>query len=129
MDYTEKSTWAAKGRGADGVALAFAAFVLALEECARDVTEARLHGDLTMHGATRPITFDVKMTKADENDPEHAGHIHLAATTSVDRSDFNMNSFPVMLSNHVNLCIEFEAQLVRNEQGEDPSPALTGKSP
>ena len=78
-----------------------------------DMTEARLHGDLTMHGTTQPITFDVKMTNADESDPEHAGHIHLAATTSVDRSDFNMNSFPVMLSNHVNLCIEFEAQLVR----------------
>ena len=93
------------------------------------MTEARLHGDLTMHGTTRPITFEVKLTDADEQDPEHAGHIHLAATTTVDRSDFNMNSFPVMLSNQVNLCIEFEAELVRNEPEDGVPPALTRKSP
>ena len=81
------------------------------------MTKAKLHGDLTMHGTTKSIIFDVQLTNANENDKEHAGHIHLAATTAVSRSDFKMNSFPAMLSNQVQLCIEFEAQLVRDETG------------
>lgn len=79
------------------------------------MTKAKLVGDLTMHGVTNPIIFEVELTSADSTEPEHAGHFHLTATAEVDRSDFNMNSFPVMLSNKVRLCIEFEAQLVQKQ--------------
>ena len=90
-------------------------------------TEAKLFGDLTLHGKTRPITFEVMLTDIEGDDPEHEGHFHLQATTTVKRSEFNMNSFPVMLSDTVRLCIEFEADLVRDETREPSLPTLTRK--
>tara|TARA_B100001179_G_scaffold195790_1_gene154172 strand:- start:104 stop:691 length:588 start_codon:yes stop_codon:yes gene_type:complete len=71
---------------------------------------AEVTGMLTLRGVTKPVTLDVKLNKIGENmmGKKTAG---FSATTTLLRSDFNMDTYAPGLSDEVTLMIETEANL------------------
>jgi polyisoprenoid-binding protein YceI len=72
-------------------------------------TRAVLKGELSMHGVTRPVGFYVEITEID-GDLTDSNSIIVKATTTVQRSEFGMNSLPSMVNDKVNLCMSVEAE-------------------
>jgi polyisoprenoid-binding protein YceI len=75
------------------------------------MTETRgvLKGELTMHGITKPVAFYVEITEVD-GDLGDSNTILVKATTTVQRSEFDMFALSSMVSNKVNLCMSVEAK-------------------
>jgi polyisoprenoid-binding protein YceI len=48
-------------------------------------------GDLTVHGATKPVTFAVEGPSAPGKDPWGNTRIGLSATTKINRKDFGLS--------------------------------------
>ena len=73
---------------------------------------AIVHGDLTMHGVTKPVDLKVKLNKLGENmmKMKTAG---FSATASLKRSDFGMATYIPNLGDEVTLDIESEANIVK----------------
>jgi polyisoprenoid-binding protein YceI len=72
-------------------------------------TTGVLKGDLTLHGVTRPVTFNVKLMtdpKAHENNP---GTVLVKAGTIIHRSDFGMDTLSRVIHDDVELCMSVEA--------------------
>ncbi len=71
-------------------------------------TEAVLIGELTMNGITREVGFHVELI---EEPDEHAmeKHIHVKATTLINRSKFGLTSLSPMVSDAVSLCMSVDA--------------------
>ncbi len=71
-------------------------------------TSALMQGDLTMHGVTREVTFTVQLLKekgrVDDND------VLVKASTTLSRSDFGMDSMPLLISDNVQLCMTVRAR-------------------
>ena len=68
---------------------------------------AKVTGDLTIHGVTKPVTLDVKLNKLDLNmmKKEDAG---FTATATIKRSDFGIGNYVPAVSDQVDLYIEAE---------------------
>jgi polyisoprenoid-binding protein YceI len=70
-----------------------------------------LKGDLTLHGVTRPVTFNVTllpvMTKADKG--KNTGTVMVKAGTMIRRSDFGMDTLSRVVDDNVELCMSVEA--------------------
>jgi len=71
---------------------------------------ARVEGNLTLHGVTKPETLNVTLNKIGENmfKKKTAG---FSATTTIKRSDFGITTYLPMLGDEVKLYIESEANL------------------
>ena len=68
----------------------------------------RLHGNLTMRGTTRPVTFEVEFTqRASAED-----WIVVTAKTDVNRTDFGMTGLEKIVSDRVRLCLRVAARRV-----------------
>lgn len=52
--------------------------------------EAKVTGDLTIHGITRPVTFDVEGPTAPAKDPWGNTRVAISATTKINRKDFGL---------------------------------------
>jgi len=63
--------------------------------------KAKVIGELTLHGITKSVTFDVTLESA----ALPADVLNFNATTTFLRSDFGMNSFRPMVGNEVTLSI------------------------
>jgi polyisoprenoid-binding protein YceI len=72
-------------------------------------TRGVLKGNLSMHGVTRPIAFYVEITKIG-GEQDAADTILVKATTTVQRSQFNMSAMSPVVSDRVNLCMSVEAE-------------------
>ena len=71
---------------------------------------ARLMGNLTLHGVTRPVTFDVTLTDI-RNSTGGAGEtILVKATTKVSRAEFGMDTLSSLVDDNVQLCMSVEAR-------------------
>ena len=70
---------------------------------------AILTGDLTLHGETRPVVFNVELTNISEALAGQTDMILFKATTSIHRSDFGMDSLSSLVSDTVKLCLSVEA--------------------
>ena len=69
-------------------------------------TTAKIAGDLTLHGVTKPIVLDAKFTGAGKGPmPPHTENIGFEATTSVKRSDFGVSFGTALVSDVVPLKI------------------------
>lgn len=74
----------------------------------------KLSGDMTMHGVTKPVTFDVEFLGAG-NDPWGNNVASFSAKTTIARKDFNMSwnkaldKGGVVLGEDVTLMLEIEA--------------------
>ena len=53
--------------------------------------EYTVTGDLTLHGVTNPVTFEVEGPTAPAKDPWGNTRIGLSATTKINRKDFGLN--------------------------------------
>lgn len=72
-------------------------------------THGTVSGNLTARGVTKPQTLDVKF----DNDPAKSGAgkaVSFTATTTIDRREYGMNSYQVIVGNNVN--IKMRARMV-----------------
>ncbi|PXW74407.1 polyisoprenoid-binding protein YceI [Blastomonas natatoria] len=75
-------------------------------------TTAKITGDLTLNGITKPVTFDAEFTGAGANPFNKKLTVGFEAETSIKRSDFGINYALPMVSDEVELDISvaFEKQ-------------------
>ena len=77
------------------------------ERTGRDT--AKILGDLTVHGVTRPVTFQVTLTPVKQVGNNIVERMLVKAKTTIQRSDFDMDNMPGLVSDTVTLCISAEA--------------------
>ncbi len=83
-------------------------------------SDARLLGDLTMHGVTRPIEFNLAiMPILAQQDPGDRSSLVVRASASFNRSDFGVNRYGLWVGDTVHLDVRFkitpvQARLVEN---------------
>lgn len=79
---------------------------------------AKVEGNLTLHGVTKPVTLDVKLNKIGENmmKLKTAG---FTASTTIKRSEFGITTYVPNLGDDVKIEIESEANV--------PAPAAAAK--
>jgi polyisoprenoid-binding protein YceI len=70
---------------------------------------ALILGDLTVHGITRPVTFKVTLTPIKQVGNSTAERMLVKAKTTIQRSDFDMDNMPGLVSDSVTLCMSIEA--------------------
>ena len=72
--------------------------------------EAKVHGDLTLHGVTKPVVLDVQLNKLAENmfKKQTAG---FTASTMIKRCDFGITTYLPNLGDEIKIEIESEANL------------------
>jgi len=73
-----------------------------------DDRQARIYGELTLRGKTRPVTFTVEIERDTEDTPEADRRIRMRGTTQVNRFHFDMNSYQFFVSDTVRLCLAVE---------------------
>jgi polyisoprenoid-binding protein YceI len=75
-------------------------------------TTAKITGDLTLNGVTKPVTLDAKFSGAGNNPYNKKATVGFHATTTIKRSDFGVNYGIPVVSDEVQLDISvaFEKQ-------------------
>jgi polyisoprenoid-binding protein YceI len=73
-------------------------------------TRATLVGDLTLHGVTRPVTFDLQLTNVFGEQAGDEDTIIVKATSSIRRSDFGMKAIPKLVEDEVRLGMNVQAR-------------------
>ena len=76
-------------------------------------TRAELRGNLTLHGITRPVIFNVEVSAGGSKQVGEAENILVKATTTIRRSDFGMDTLSKLVSDFVQLCMSVEAKKYR----------------
>jgi polyisoprenoid-binding protein YceI len=73
---------------------------------------ARIEGDVTMHGVTRPLTLDATFGGSGANPMSKAFTIGFSATGTLKRSEFGVSKYVPFVSDEVRLKISaaFEKQ-------------------
>jgi polyisoprenoid-binding protein YceI len=72
-------------------------------------TTGTLKGDLTLHGVTRPVTFQVTLFPVKTKDEQQVGKVLVKAGTIIHRSDFGMDTLSRVVNDDVELCMSVEA--------------------
>jgi polyisoprenoid-binding protein YceI len=74
---------------------------------------ARLEGDLTLRGVTKPVSFEVNL---EEGLPDSKSNgqdtLAISATTEISRSEFGMTGLLPVVSDKVRICLAVKARLV-----------------
>ena len=78
-----------------------------------DHEKAILEGMLTMHGVTKLVRFDVKMTTVTSKDPLNVADIIITAKSFINRTDFGMDHLDFLVSDEIELCMRVEASLFK----------------
>lgn len=68
-----------------------------------DGTNAKITGDFTLHGVTRPVVLDARFTGAGTNPMTKRETVGFQATTTIKRSDYGMNFIVPLVSDDVSL--------------------------
>ncbi len=90
---------------------------------------AKITGDLTILGITKPVTLNARLNKIGNHPFLQIKTIGFSATTTIKRSDFGMNYGIPGVSDNVKLRLEIEANLSA-KKGETPaSQENTGLNP
>jgi polyisoprenoid-binding protein YceI len=76
---------------------------------------AVLEGMLTMHGVTKPIYFDIKITSTANGNPQNNADIIVTAKSFLKRSDFEMKNLTTLVDDTVELCMRIEATLFKKK--------------
>ena len=69
----------------------------------------KVAGDLTLHGVTKPVTFDVAVTKVGFHPLRKAEAAGFDATATIKRSDFGITNYLPMAADEVKLHVVAEA--------------------
>lgn len=72
-------------------------------------TTARLHGELTLHGTTRPLAFDVQLDAAENSAVNTGQKMTMLASAEIQRSEFGMHELPLLVSDTVRFNLKIEA--------------------
>lgn len=75
---------------------------------ATSATHGTITGDLTFHGQTKPVTFDVSFVGGGTNPFSHKAAIGFHATGKIKRSDFGVSNWIPFASDEVDLTIDAE---------------------
>jgi polyisoprenoid-binding protein YceI len=67
-----------------------------------------LKGDLTLHGVTRPVIFNVTLLPVKNTGEKSAGKVLVKAGTTIHRSDFGMDTLSRVVNDKVELCMSVE---------------------
>ncbi len=73
-------------------------------------TKGVLRGNLTLHGVTKPVTFNVVLSDVKGNKVGNSDTILVKITTAIKRSDFGMDTMTLMVSDTVKLCMSVQAK-------------------
>jgi len=76
-------------------------------------TRAVLRGNLTLHGVTKPVIFKVELSGSEGKHVGEAENILVKATTTINRSDFGMDTLSRLVSDSVQLCMSIKAKKYR----------------
>lgn len=100
----------------------------------RDPRHAEVCGDLTLHGATRPLCMDVTVNAVERHPmPPFRLTAGFSATATLSRSDYGIDAWPSMIGDEVELRIEAEATRASREFAERllqaPTPEPTSPEP
>ncbi len=71
--------------------------------------KAKIDGELTLHGVTKPVTLNATFNKSDVSVVTQKPTVGFSATTVIKRSEFGINYAVPAVSDNVNLVIEVEA--------------------
>lgn len=77
---------------------------------ADDDDEARVTGDLTLNGVTKPVTLEVEFEGAGLDPMTQAETVGFSAEAEIKRSDFNLGAFAPAVSDEVEFEINVEAK-------------------
>ena len=72
---------------------------------------AKVHGNLTLHGVSKPVVLDVHLNKIGENPINKKKTAGFSASTVIKRSEFGINFALPGVSDDVKITIETEANL------------------
>ena len=72
-------------------------------------TTGTLKGDLTLHGVTRPVKFNVILMPVKNQKDKDFGKVLVKAGTTIRRSDFGMDTLSRVVNDDVELCMSVEA--------------------
>jgi len=72
-------------------------------------TKAKVYGNLTLHGVTKPIVLNVTFNKAGINPITNLPSVGFSATTQLKRSDFGITTLLPSVGDTVNINIQAEA--------------------
>ena len=72
-------------------------------------TTARITGDLTLNGVTKPVILDAVMNQIGDHPMAQKPWVGFSATTTVLRSDFNVGAFAPFVSDEVQIQLSIEA--------------------
>lgn len=84
-----------------------------------------LKGDLTLHGVTRSVTFDVTLLTVKNKDDKNAGMVLVKADATIHRSDFGMVTHSRIVNDDVALRMRLNA--VRYVSAEQNPRLITAK--
>ncbi len=73
---------------------------------------AKITGDLTLNGVTKPVVLDATLTQTGDHPVEGKPWAGFSATTSLMRSDFEVGGFAPYVSDEVQVQISIEAMKV-----------------
>ena len=71
--------------------------------------KAKIDGELTLHGVTKPVTLNATFNKSDVSGVTQKPTVGFSATTVIKRSEFGINYAVPAVSDNINLIIEVEA--------------------
>ena len=71
---------------------------------------AKVTGDLTLNGVTKPVTLDVTLRRLGESPVTGLPTAGFRATGTMKRSDFNLGAFAPAVSDEVEIEVNVEAQ-------------------
>ena len=71
--------------------------------------QLKVIGDLSLHGATKPIMLDVTINKVGENPLNHLPTAGFDATTTLKRSEFGLGKFVPLVSDEIRVHIISQA--------------------
>ena len=72
--------------------------------------EARVTGDLTLNGITKPVVLEVEFNGAGPDPITQAPTIGFSIETELKRSDFNLGAFAPMVEDEVEIDLDIEAK-------------------
>ncbi|MGD2112868.1 MAG: YceI family protein [Gammaproteobacteria bacterium] len=70
--------------------------------------QAYIYGDLTLRGITQPVVFNIEVDVLDRDANEQPEIIHLRGTGEVNRTEFDMRTHQIMISQNVRLCLSVD---------------------
>ena len=96
---------------------------------------AKVTGDLTLLGVTKPVVLDVKLNKLGEHPMTKKKTVGFSAATTIKRSEFGMGAYVPNVSDDVKIAIETEAVLADvtlaapiDKDAPPPAPAAEGQA-